>query len=327
MKAALYRRTGGSDVLKVEEIPTPAPGPGQVRVRVALSGVNPTDWKARSGATARPFAGSEGFQVPHHDGVGVIDAVGAGVGAERLGQRVWTYLAAHGNAYGTAAQYSIVPAGRAVPLPRDVPDELAASLGVPALTAAHCLGDEPAAVRGGTVLVAGGAGAVGHFAIELAKHAGARVVTTVSSDEKAALARSAGADLVVNYRSPTVAEEVKQFVPVVDRVVEVALGANIDLDLALSGPRTEIVVYASEPSDPLLPTRRLMTANAALRFVLLYGVPGAQLAACVSWVGDALAAGALSALPAHRFPLASVAEAQDAVEANVVGKVLVEPPD
>ena len=186
MRAALYDRYGaGSEVLRVEEIERPEPGPGEVRVKIEYSGVNPTDWKSRSGATPRPI---DGFQIPHHDGAGVIDAVGDGVDPGRIGQRVWTYMAAAGRKWGTAAQWTVVPARQAVPLPDGVSAELGASLGVPAMTAHRCLtADGP--VDGKTVLVAGGAGAVGHFAIELAKFFGARVITTVSGPEKAELAR------------------------------------------------------------------------------------------------------------------------------------------
>ena len=322
MRAAIYRQTGDSSVLSVEEIPTPEPGPGEVRVRITHSGVNPTDWKTRSGMTGG--APSEP-QVPHQDGAGVIDAVGEGVGVDRVGQRVWLYLAAFQNRWGTAAQYSVVPAERAVPLPDAASGELGASLGVPAVTAAHCLGGDPDRLSGTTILVTGGDGAVGHYAIELAKHAGARVVTTVSSPEKAELARDAGADLVVDYRQPGFVEEVERFSPAVDRVVEVAIGANLDLDLAVSRPGTEIVTYATEAEDPVLPTRRLMAANVTIRYVLLYGVPRRELADAVRWVDRAVRDSALSLLPLHRFPLDEVAAAQDAVEHGAVGKVLVLP--
>jgi NADPH:quinone reductase len=194
MRAALYDRHGpAAEVLRVTDVDRPEPGPGQVRVRMHLSGVNPTDYNSRSGATPRPITE---FQVPHHDGAGVIDAVGAGVDPSRVGQRVWTWLAAAGGRWGTAAQWSVLPARQAVPLPHGASDELGACLGVPAITAHRALfADGP--VEGGNVLVAGGAGAVGHFAIELAKFHGARVVTTVSGPEKGELARQAGADLVV----------------------------------------------------------------------------------------------------------------------------------
>ncbi len=321
MKAALYRSTGAAgEVLRVEEVGRPEPGPGQVRVKVELSGINPTDWKSRSGATPRPI---DGFQIPHHDGAGVIDAVGEGVGQARIGERVWVWLAA-GSRWGTAAQWTVVPARQAVPLPGNVPAELAVSLGVPAMTAHRCVfADGP--VAGQRVLVAGGAGAVGHFAIELAKYAGASVAATVSGPEKAALARQAGADLVVNYREAGAVDQLSEFAPRMDRIIELALGANLDLDLALSGPQTVIVDYAAEPADPVLPVRSCMTANVTLRFVLLYGVPAAAMDLAVADISAALAAGALTALPVTRFGLDQIAEAQDAVRAGAVGKVVVVP--
>lgn len=322
MKAALFERTGpAKDVLRVEEVDTPKPGPGEVRVRISASGVNPTDWKARSGATP---AAIDGFQVPNQDGAGVIDAAGDGVDTARVGQRVWLMLAAFQNRWGTAAEYSVLPAERAVALPEGASFELGASLGVPAVTAAHCLGDRDR-LSGGTVLVAGGAGAVGHYAIELAKHAGARVVSTVSSAEKAELARAAGADLVVNYRDADVVDQVTAYTSSVDRVVEVDLGANLDLDLAISAPNTVITTYAATPQDPTLPVRRLMTANVTLHFVLLYNVPPAELAAAVAWVDDAVRDSALTELPITRFGLHQIADAHDAVEGGAVGKVLVVP--
>ena len=185
MKAALYDRRGPArDVLKVTETERPEPGPGEVRVRVLVSAINPTDVKARSGAVPRPI---DGFQIPHQDGAGVIDAVGDGVDPARVGQRVWLFLAAGGRRWGTAAEWTVVPARQAVPLPDGVDLELAASLGVPAITAHRCLfADGP--VTGKATLVAGGAGAVGHFSIELAKWAGARVASTVSSTTSATTA-------------------------------------------------------------------------------------------------------------------------------------------
>jgi NADPH:quinone reductase len=322
MKAALYDRTGPArDVLRVEDIERPEPGPGEVRVKIEASGVNPTDWKARDGLTPRPI---EGFQIPHHDGAGVIDAVGPGVASARIGQRVWLWLAAGGRRWGTAAEWSVVPERQAVPLPDGASAELGASLGVPALTAHRCLfADGP--VNGKAVLVAGGAGAVGHFAIELAKWAGARVVTTVSGPRKADLAAKAGADLVVNYKEADAADQIRSFAGRVDRVVEVALGANLPLDLAVTRPLGQIVTYAAEPADPVLPVRACMTANLLLRFVLLYGVPAAALDEAVRDVGAALATGALTELPVTRFGLEDVAAAQDAVQAGAVGKVLVIP--
>jgi NADPH2:quinone reductase len=287
-----------------------------------LSGINPTDWKSRSGATPRPI---DDFQIPHHDGAGVIDAVGAGVDASRVGQRVWTWLAAAGRRWGTAAQWSVLPSRQAVPLPDGASDELGACLGVPAITAHRCLVAD-GSVAGKNVLVAGGAGAVGHFAIELAKFFSARVATTVSGPQKAELARQAGADLVVNYRDPDAADELRAFAPTMDRIVELALGANLELDLAVSGPSTHIVDYAAEPSDPVLPVRRLMNANLTLRFVLLYGIPAEAADRAVTDISAALATGALTELPVTTFPLDEIVAAHEAVEAGHVGKVVVEIP-
>jgi NADPH:quinone reductase len=325
MKAALYDRQGAaSEVLRVEDVERPAPGPGEVLVKVEFSGINPTDWKSRSGATSRPI---DGFQIPHHDGAGEIDAVGEGVDPARIGQRVWLWMAAAGRRWGTAAEWTVVPERNAVPLPPGVSAELGASLGVPAITAHRCLfADGP--IEGRTVLVAGGAGAVGHFAIELAKHAGARVVTTVSGPHKAELAAKAGADLVVNYREPDAADQIRSFAGAggVDHVVELALGANLQLDLAvIAQPDAQIVCYAAEATDPVVPVRACMNANVILRFVLLYGVPQEALERAAADITAALADGALTELPVTKFPLDEIAAAQDAVEAGAVGKVLVIP--
>ena len=322
MKAALYTHAGpAAEVLRVEEIDRPQPGPGEVLVRVRASGVNPTDYKARSGAVPRPI---DGFQIPHHDGAGIIEALGAGVDPGRVGERVWLLLAAAGRRWGTAAEWTVVPERQAVPLPDGASFDLGASLGVPAVTAHYCLlADGP--VSGQTVLVAGGAGAVGHFAIELAKRAGARVITTVSSPEKAALAEKAGADLVVNYRSADAAQQIRAFAPAVDRVIEVALGANLALDLALARAGTTVVTYAAEAANPALPVRACMTANVILRFVLLYGVPPAALERAAADITAALAAGDLTGLPVHKFPLDAIAAAHETAEAGPVGKVIVTP--
>lgn len=321
MKAALYDRYGPADILRVEEVERPEPGPGEVRVQVQVSAVNPTDWKSRRGSTPRPI---DGFQIPHQDGAGVIDAVGEGVDPARTGQRVWLWLAAAGRRWGTAAEWTVVPERQAVPLPDGASMELGASMGVPAMTAHYCLfADGP--VAGQTVLVAGGAGAVGHYAIQLAARAGATVVTTVSTPEKAELARAAGARHVVNYRDPGAADQIRS-VGEVDRVIEVALGANLALDLAVTRPRATIVTYAAEAGDPVLPVRACMNANILLRFVLLYGVPAAPLDQAVADLSAALAEGALTELPAQHFPLSGIVAAHEAAEAGPVGKVFVSIP-
>jgi NADPH2:quinone reductase len=288
---------------------------------VRASGVNPTDCKSRAGMTPRPI---DGFQIPNMDGAGIIEAVGSGVDPGRVGERVWLWFASAGRRWGTAAEWTVVPQRQAAPLPDGASFDLGASLGVPAMTAHYCVfSDGP--VNGQTVLVAGGAGAVGHFAIELAKRAGARVITTVSSAEKAALAEKAGADLVVNYRTADVAEQIHAFAPAVDRVIEVALGADLALDLAVARAGTTVVTYAAEAADPVLPVRQCMTANVVLRFVLLYGVPAAALDRAAADVTAALAAGDLTSLPVQKFPLDRIAAAHEAAETGVTGKIIVTP--
>lgn len=320
MKAALYRRLGpAAEVIETVDIDVPEPGLGQVRVRIVASGINPTDWKTRAGLSNRE---PDGFQIPHHDGSGVVDAVGDGVVGLVVGLRVWLYLAAFGNHYGTAAEYALVPAARVVPLPDEASFDLGACLGVPALTAAHALGGDPESLKGRTILVAGGAGAVGHYAIQLAKHAGARVVTTVSSDEKRALAESAGADLVVRYTDPDAARQILDLAGPVDRVVEVAIEANLELDLAVLATGGTIASYAAA-GEMTIPVGQLMVENITLTFVLLYGLSQDQLAAAVTWTSDALEVGALTSLPVIGYPLEQVADAQDRVAQVPVGKVVV----
>jgi NADPH2:quinone reductase len=323
VKAAVYDRSGpAAEVLRVVDIERPEPGPGEVRVRVSVSGINPTDVKSRGGATPRPI---DGFQIPHQDGAGVIDAVGPGGPADRIGQRVWMYLAAAGRRWGTAAEWTVVPENHAVPLPDGVRMELGASLGVPALTAHHLVfADGP--VKDTTVLVAGGAGAVGHFSLEFAAWGGAaRLASTASGPAKAELARLAGAGHVVNYTDPDAASQITAAVGPVDRIIEVALGANLRLDLAISRPGTVLACYAAEPSDPVLPVRACMTAGIVLRFMLLYALPQAAVDQGVADVGTALRAGALTELPEHTFSLDEIVAAHEAVEQGVSGKVLVIP--
>ncbi len=213
MLAAVYGHSGDSSQLELREVETPEPGPGEVRVKIAISGVNPTDWKSRKGVTRRLGSHPQDFQIPNQDGAGTIDAVGSGVSPDRIGERVWLLLSAHNSPWGTAAEYTVAPAAHAIPLPDHASFELGASLGVPALTASYCLGaDGPLAGR--TVLISGGAGAVGHAAIELARFEDAgHVVATVSSPEKAELARQAGAQTVVNYRDDDVVDQIRAAVP------------------------------------------------------------------------------------------------------------------
>ena len=336
MKAIVYRDNGGLDVLQFVDRDVPVPGAGEVRVRVAVSGVNPTDWKARSGAT-NPKQHPE--IIPHLDGAGVIDAAGAGVDPGRVGERVWLYLAGAGLPGGTAAEYAVVPAARAVPLPDGAGFDVGAALGVPALTAHRALtvaedGPSrlaPGALDGRVVLAAGGAGAVGHAVIQLARWAGATVISTVSGPEKAGLATAAGATHVINYREGDPAARIRAIAPDgVDVVAEVALGANLALDLAVLRTRGTISTYANDGGKPVeVDVRQNMTLNTRFQFLVLYTVGDPALAAAAEDVTAAVRDGALPVgrehgLPLVRFPLARTADAHHAVETGTVGKVLVD---
>lgn len=335
MKAIVYTKHGGPEVLTVAERPVPEPGPGEVRVQVRVSGVNPTDWKTRRG-----LSGSGGLGVPNQDGSGVVDAVGAGVDPARVGQRVWLWLAAYGRPNGgTAQEYVVLPERHAVPLPESASYELGADLGVPALTAHRCLtvADggprrlEPGTLEGHTVLVAGGAGAVGNAAIQLARWAGAAVVATVSGPEKAALAKAAGAHHVVNYRDDDAVVQIRSVAPAgVGIVVEVSPAVNALLDVAVTAPQAVIAFYANNGGDSFTaPVRASMASNLRWQGVLLYTVPDDALTYAVADVSAAVADGALrvgevAGLPLHRYPLERTADAHGAVEGGAVGKVLVD---
>ncbi|TMK35879.1 MAG: NADPH:quinone reductase [Actinobacteria bacterium] len=337
MRAIVYTETGGHDVLKLVDRPDPTPGRDEVLVRVAVSGVNPTDWKARRGdGPGRPLAFPE--VVPNMDGAGTVEAVGADVDAGRVGERVWLWEAARHRANGSAQELVALPASHAVPLSEGASFDLGASIGIPALTAHRCLtvgvdgpaGLGPHTLDGHTVLVAGGAGAVGHAAIELAVWSGATVITTVSTPEKAALAWAAGAQHVVNYREPGAVEAVRAAAPEgVEIIVEVAPATNAALNEAVIARNGTVAIYASERDDLTIAIDPAMTTNTRFQIVLVYTMPAKAKEQAIADVQDAVGAGALrvgaeAGLPLHRFPLERTAEAHAAVEANAVGKVLID---
>jgi NADPH:quinone reductase len=337
MRAVVYDKTGDSSVLQLVERDVAEPTWGTVRVKLAVAGVNPTDWKARSGTSASADLPWDEV-VPGQDGAGVVDAVGNGVNALHEGERVWVYLAQHERPTGTAQEYAVIPAERVVRLGDASYDE-GASLGVPAMTAHRALTvheDGPdrlsrGALEGRVVLVSGGAGAVGHAAIQLAVWAGATVITTVSSDEKAALAAAAGAHHVVNYRAGDAVAEIKAIAPDgVDLVVEVAIIQNAELVSQVLKPRGAVSIYANTGgTEVTLPVRPLMALNARLQFILLYTVGDGALAAAAEDVSAALADGVLGVgeeygLPLVRFTLEQTAAAHDAFENGAVGKVLID---
>jgi NADPH:quinone reductase len=325
MRAVWYECPGPpADVLVVGEMDRPEPAPGEVRVRVHASGVNPSDTYGRSGATG-PMAFPR--VVPDQDGAGVIDAVGPGVSADRVGERVWVYEATWRRPSGTAAEYTTVPERRAVRLPDGVSFEVGACLGVPAMTAHRCVfADGP--VGGQTVLVTGGAGAVGSLAIQLARWAGAQVITTISSGAKTEAARAAGADHIVNYRAEDAAEAILRLTggSGVDRVVEVDFGGNLATTLRVLKDGGAVAAYASRGApEPTLPFRAFMAKNPTFRFVLVYSMPEPAKSAAMADITRALEQGALRPALGARFPLERLADAHAAVESwSVIGNVVVE---
>jgi NADPH2:quinone reductase len=334
-RAIAYSRHGDASVLELVERPIAEPAAGEVRIRMAVSGVNPTDWKSRRGSYGVPISD---MTVANHDGAGVVDALGSGVTGHRVGDRVWVTLAGHNRpASGTAQDYNVVAAERVFSLPDVAGFEVGASIGIPGCTAHRALtvGEdgparlEPGAFEGSTILVAGGAGAVGNAAIQLACWAGANVIATVSSDEKAALARAAGAHHVLDYKDADVAEHVRSVAPDgVDLVVEVAAGANAELDLAVLRPRGTIAVYATDGAAFTPDVARSMGLNARYQFVLLYTVGWDRIGAAAADVNRAIDDGALGigeqhGLPIHRYSLEDTAAAHRAVEDRAVGKVLI----
>ncbi len=324
MQAAFYERTGAArDVLQLGEWPTAEPGPGEVRVRLRWSGVNPSDVKSRAGLRSSVLAFPR--IVPHSDGMGHIDAVGAGVNSSRVGQRVWVWNGAWGRAHGTAAQQIVLPQSQAVELPDATADEAGACLGIPALTALHAVLCG-AGVAGKNVLVAGAAGAVGHYAMQCARLLGARrVVATVSNADKAAVALAAGADAAVFYRSDDAAEQIRQATQGqgIDRVVEVDIAANAALNLQVLNTGGECVAYGSGTQRFELPFFPLISNNIDLRFFVVYKLAPADRARAEATLQSWLERGVLQHAIAARLPLADIAAAHELVEqGRAVGNVV-----
>lgn len=326
MKAAFYEKQGTAKaVLRVGTLPDPVPGPGEVRVSVRISSVNPTDLKTRAGYGGAPMPFPR--IVPHQDGAGVIDAVGEGVPTSRVGERVWLYEAQAGRSTGTAAQYTIVPAAQAVLLPDNTTFEVGACLGIPALTAHRCLFAD-GEIRGKRVLVQGGAGAVGTAAILLAKWAGAWVATTISRPEQAAIAREAGADLIINRRTEDTSTVIMMATggSGVDRIVEVDLASNVQADLLCIATNGVISSYAAaDPNEAVaLPALRAMLKAVLVRFVFVYSVPADAKQSAVDALTACLQAEVYRPAIAARYSLDEIVAAHEAQESGkLIGKLLI----
>jgi NADPH:quinone reductase len=328
MRAVFYERTGpAAEVLIFGDVEPPRPERGEVLVEVAVSGVSPHDTKGRSGWTGKPMAHPR--IIPHSDGAGRIAAVGEGVDKARIGERVWIHRADHRPGMGAAAQYAAVPADCAMPLPDDVPFAVGAGLGVPALTA-HAAVFAGGPVAGLNVLVQGGAGAVSAYAIQFARHDGARVFATVSSAEKAEHARRYGADAIIDYTRENVAARVLDLTGGrgVDRIVEVDFGANLAMDVAMIAPHGWIASYSSSRvREPVFPYYDFAPKDVTIRTVQGKILDPATRQAGVALISQLMGRGTLAHPPTIAFPFAHTAAAHAAVESGTTtGKIVVEGP-
>jgi len=323
MRAAYYERNGpAAEVLRVGDVDAPQPGPGEVRVKVRTSGVNPSDVKSRAGLTRKiAFA----RVIPHSDGAGEIEMVGAGVSASRIGERVWTWNAQWKRPFGTAAEYVVLPEAQAVPLPASVSFEAGAGLAIPAMTAWYAVSLALPA-EGATVFVPAGAGAVGNYAIQFAKARRAGVITTVSSDAKGEIARRAGADHVINYRSEDVAARIADITARtgVDAVLEADLGAGAKLWPSVLRPRANVVVYGTSSPDHTIPAAYCLTNNINIRFILVYEMTPAETRNAIADITKMLAENRLLHNVALTVPLDKIVVAHESVERGVGGKVIVQ---
>ncbi|MBC2901582.1 zinc-binding dehydrogenase [Streptomyces cupreus] len=313
MRAAWYESTGpASAVLRVGEMEDPQPGPGEVRIRVHASGINHGDVIKRQDWTGYGMAWPR--VIPHSDGAGVIDAVGEGVPAALVGERVWCYDAQSYRPFGTAAGYVTVPAEKAVHLPDSVSFEQGACLGISGLTAHRALFmDGP--LRDAWVLVTGATGAVGRSAVALARRGGARVIATVRRPGPVP-----GADHVL-LADGTLPGRVKELTGGrgVDRVLEVAFGANADIDLEILAVGGVIAAYATDEARPAIPFWQLGYSNVTAHFLGSDDFPAAAKRAATEELSAAAAAADLVHPIARRYPLEDIAAAHEAVETGSAG--------
>ncbi|HEY6023869.1 MAG TPA: NADPH:quinone reductase [Pseudolabrys sp.] len=321
MRAVYYEHNGTArEVLHLGDVETPRAGPGEVRVRLAVSGVNPSDVKSRQGTT-RKIAYPR--VIPHSDGAGVIDEVGDGIPKSRIGERVWVWNGQWKRGFGTAAEFIVLPAAQAVPLPEKISFEAGACLGIPAMTAVHAV-NLADVTEGKTLLVSGGAGAVSQYVIQFAKAKGAKVVATISSPEKAAAAREAGADDAIDYKRENVAERVMDFTGKrgVDAMIEMDLSANAKLIPGALRAKGSVVVYGTGP-EALLPAAFCLVNSIRLQFFLVYELDATERERAVSAIDKALKAGTLRNRVAEpTFALNDTIAAHEAVERGTLGNVV-----
>lgn len=326
MRAITYSKLGSArDVLTLSELPDVPPATGEVCVSLALSGVNPSDVKSRRG---RPGLTKPAFDqvIPHSDGAGTVTAVGAGVDPARIGQRVWIWNGQWQRSQGTAATHITLPEDQAVPLPQDVSLETGAIMGIPGLTAAHAVfgGDD---IKGTTILIQGGAGTVGLLAVQLAKWGGARVIATCSARDRDRVAK-AGADVILDYAASDLAMQVlaANDGALIDTIIEVEFGINIDLDAEVIAPNGRLAAYGSaKEMNPTLPFLPLLFKAVTIDIILIYLLPKAPRDAIITKLHAALADGALICPVEKVFPLAETIAAHEAVEAGGrVGAILID---
>ncbi len=313
MRAAYYEANGpAAEVLRVGDVPTPEPGPGEVRVKLASSGVNPSDVKSREGRT-RKIAFPR--VIPHSDGAGVIDKVGSGVAPSRRGERVWTWNAQWKRPFGTAADYVVLPDALAVRLPDLIGFAEGACLGIPAMTAYHAVATA-GADSAATLLIPGGAGGVGHYAIQFAKARGAVVITTVSSEAKAKLARAAGADHVIDYKREDVGAAVMDLTDNagIDAVIEMDLAANARLYPGVLHARSRVVVYGTGAAQAQIPAQFLLVNAIAMQWIFVYELTAQERAAAVDSITQLMAEKRLIHNVALTLPLGEIVRAHEAVE-------------
>ena len=319
MRAAFYEAMGPArEVLRVGEVETSTPGPGEVRVRVRASGVNPSDVKSR-GLLKLVFP----RVIPHSVGAGEIEAVGAGVPASRVGERVWLWNGQWQRPSGTAAEFIVLPAAQAVPLPGNVSFEAGACLGIPAMTAYRAV-ELAVAHKAKTVFVSGGAGSVSQYVIQFAKARGATVITTISSEDKARVAREAGADHCIDYKREDVGQRVAEITAKrgVDCIIEMDLTANAKLIPAVLRPKGSVIIYGTGP-EAIIPSFFCLSNSILLQFFLVYQLDADERERAATRITQALAAGKLVNRVGPTFPLADIAAAHEAVERGTIGNVVV----